>query len=98
MICTILVNRKTLDVLHHEVGQSILRGPAIEQARDVRMIKPGQNLSFNAEVPQHRVGVHPRFDQLDRNLLLVLLVGALGQVHRPHPAAADFAKHAVWPD
>ena len=98
MGCTILVNRETCDVLHDEVGQSIVRCSSIEQARDVRVVEAGQDLSLVAKMTEHRVGVHAAFDQLDCDLLLVLLIRALGQIDRAHSAAADFANNSIRAD
>src|SRR5436190_22261767 len=74
----IFVDRKALDVFHDEIRLAIFGRPAIEQARDVKVIETSENLPLLAEMTEHRVSIHPTFDQLDRNLLLVLLVGALG--------------------
>ena len=51
------------------------------------MVEAGQNLSLVAKMAQHRIAVHAALDQLDRDLLFVLLIGALGQIDRTHPAA-----------
>src|SRR5207248_3651126 len=94
----ILIDRHAFDVLHDKIRQSIFGHAAVEQARDVRVIEAGQDLSFVAEMAQHRIGVHAPLDQLDRDTLLILLIRALGQINRAHPATAEFAQDAVWPD
>ena len=81
----VLVDRKSFDVFHDEIGKAVPRRPAVEQPRNVRVIEAGQNLPLVAEMAQDRIGVHAAFDQLDRNLLLVFGVGALGQ-DKPRPS------------
>src|ERR1051326_8526372 len=93
--CTILVNRHPLDMLHHEVGQTAVGCPPVEQTRNVRMIEAGQDLSLITETAEHCVGIHAAFDQLDRNKLFVLLVGSLSQIDRAHSTPADLPKDAV---
>ena len=45
------------------------RRPAIEQARDVRMIQARQHLPLHAEAAQDSGGIHAALDQLDGDLL-----------------------------
>jgi hypothetical protein len=40
----------------------------------------------------------PRFDQFERDALLILIIGAHGQVNRAHAARADFADEFVGAD
>jgi hypothetical protein len=62
------------------------------------MIEAGQNLALVPELPQQGLGVHAPLDELDRDALLVLLVGALRQVDRAHPASAHLANQDVGAD
>jgi hypothetical protein len=45
----ILVNRRTLNVFHHEVRNTVLGGPAVQQTGDVRVLERGENLPFVSE-------------------------------------------------
>jgi len=83
------------DVLHHEVRRAFLGGAAIEQMRDVRMAQLREDLPLSLEPAQQRVGVEPRLQQLDRDLLLVLLVVAHCLEHLAHAAAAGFVDDAI---
>src|SRR5262245_21443132 len=75
---------------------------AVNQPGDVRMLEPGQNLSLIAKsageltriASKHKL----RLDQFDRDLLLILGIVAHCEPHRTHPAEADFAQQAVWPE
>ena len=45
-----------------------------------------------------RLRIHAALDQLDRDLLLILIIGAHGQVDGPHAAVADLACNLVRAD
>jgi len=86
MLAAILIDGNTINILHHQIGQSVADS-AIQQARDVGMVQIGQNLPLGAEAQQHstrlrKSGMH----QLDRNLLLVHIVGTGRQINSAHPA------------
>ena len=95
MSCTIFVNWETFDVLHDEVRQSVIGCASIEKASDIWIIEVGKNLPFVTEMTKHRVGVHATFDQLDCDLLLVLLIRALGQIDGAHSAPANLTNDAI---
>ncbi len=77
------------DVLHDEIRQAVLGRVAVQQARDVRVIEAREDLPLVAEAAQHGLRIHAALDELDRDLLLVLPVGAPGEIDRAHAAAAD---------
>ena len=89
------VDRLTFDVLHHEVRCAVLGRSAVEQVRDVRMAQLRQDLPLGLEPPQQRVGVEARLQQLDRDLLLVLLIVADRLEDLAHAAAAGLADDAI---
>jgi hypothetical protein len=66
--------------------------------RDVRVVERGEDLPLVAEALEDELGVHAALDELDGDALVVLVVGADGQVDRPHAAAPYFAHHAVSAD
>jgi hypothetical protein len=98
MVIAVAIDRHALDVLHDEVRKPVGRRPAIEQARDVRMIEVGENLALVAEATQYRLSIHPALDDFDRDGLLVLGVGANREVCSAHPAPAQFANEAIGSD
>ena len=89
------VDRDALDVLHHEVGRAVRGLPAVDEARDRRVIERGQDLPLAAETDQVLGGQRPAPHDLDRDALLVAVVVTDGEVNGPHPAAADLADQAI---
>ncbi len=87
-----------IDVLHHEVGQTFFGCSAIQQRGDVRMRERGENLPLVAKARDDEFRAHPALDDLDRNLLVVRLVHAFGEVHRAHSAAPKLADELVRTD
>ena len=71
---------------------------AVEQARDLRVLKPGQDLPLGAEATEEDVALEAGRDTFESDLLLELAVHTFGQKHRAHAAAADFADQPVRPD
>ena len=56
MPIAVLVDRLTLDVLHHEVGQAVVRRAPVEQAGDVGVLEPREDLALAGGIVQAR---HP---------------------------------------
>ena len=54
MCLSIAIDPIALDVLHHEVGQSVVGRSAVEQARDVRVFEGCQDLPLVLETAQDR--------------------------------------------
>ena len=87
------VDRPPVDVLHDEVGLAVLGGAAVEQPRDVRVIERRRGSAARRGSGGAPASVSmPALDQLDRDALLELVVGAHGHVHRAH-AAAPISPH-----
>jgi hypothetical protein len=92
------VDGQPLDVLHDEVGQAVVGGAPVQEARDVRVVERGENLPLVAETAEDEVGVHPALDELDGDALAELAVGAERLVDGAHPAAPDLARDDVDAD
>jgi hypothetical protein len=92
------VDRLAVDILHDDVWCAVGRRAAVEQARDIRMIERRQDLAFELQPALDMPRQQPASHQLDCDLLPELLVGALGQEHLAHAAAAEAAHDAIWPD
>ena len=90
----VLVDRHALDVLHHQIGQALGGGAAVEQAGDVRVLEPRQDLALRAELP-HALGIEPAAHHFDGDLLQELVVVALGEIHRAHAALAEHLHELV---
>ena len=63
--------------------------PAVEEARDVRVLEAGEDLALLAEAPEDGLRVHAPAHDLHGDALLERPVGALAKVHGAHPAVAD---------
>ena len=60
--------------------------------------KPRENLPLAEEAAENLAAGLPAANELERDVLLELAVGAVGQEHPAHAAVADLADHAVGPD
>src|SRR5262249_44604599 len=76
-------------------GGAVVARPSVEQAADVGMAQAREDLPLRVEAPQHRIGVDAALDDLDRDLLLELTVGAARQVDVTHPTCAQVAHDLV---
>src|SRR5262245_20296367 len=98
MRAAVLVDRLAIDVLHDEVRNTVVSCPTVEETRNIRMCKAGQDLPFVVETPQHGIRIHAALDHLDRDTQLELRVGALSEVDGAHPSAAKLADDAIGAD
>ena len=94
----VLEQRRSVDELHHEVGEAVLGDAAVEERRDVRVLEVGHHLPFEAEPLQNLLGSEHRAHDLDRDLAVVGAVGPLPEVDPPHPARTELLEHAVRPE
>ena len=86
------------DVLHGEVRSPVGGDAAVEQTRDVRMLKTRQNLALAKKAPDDLSTVRAGPDELEGDVLFELAVGAIREEHTAHPAVADLAYQLVRPD
>ena len=47
----VIEERRADDVLEDEVGETVGCGPAVQEARDIRVLQPGEDLPLAAEAP-----------------------------------------------
>ena len=92
------VDGLALDQFHDQVRQALRGGATVEQPRNVRMIEVRQYLAFGAEPLEHVACVVAGPDELDRDFLLVLRIGAACPVHLPHATAPEQGRDDVGPD
>ena len=85
----ILINRFARDILHDEIRKTVFGRARIKQSRDMRMVEVRENLPLIAKMAQHFFCIHPALDELDRDLLSILIVNALGQINDPHATRAE---------
>src|SRR5262249_34619667 len=86
-----LRDRDAVDVLHHEVRHTAFGGAAVEEARDVRVPKRGEDLPFVAEAAEHVLAEDALPHELERGLHPELRIRAADEEDRPHAAVADLA-------
>src|SRR5256886_4049241 len=83
-------HRRADNIVHDEVGQTIVGRACIEQPCDIWVIEPGQDLAFRSETAQDLSRVGASIQYLDRNLFLKLTISTLRQKYCAHPTAAKF--------
>src|SRR5262245_43676437 len=83
------------NVVHDEVGETIVGCACIEQPCDIWVIEPGQDLAFSSESAQNLSRVGAWIQYLDRDLFLKLTIGALRQKNCAHPTAAKFTNDDI---
>jgi hypothetical protein len=92
------VDRLALDIFHREIRRVVVGDAAVVQRGDVRVRKARERFAL-AQEPALHVGIRElAADQLQRNAMLELPVGALGKEHAAHAAGADFAQQEVGAD
>ena len=93
----IAIDRRAVDVLHHEVRQSLGRGAAVEEARDMRMVQGREHLPLVTEAADDQVRVHAAADHLDGDRMREI-AGMVAEVDRAHAAAPEAAVDHVRAD
>src|SRR5436190_4672446 len=78
------------NVVHDEVGETIVGRACVEQPGDIWMIEPGQDLAFRSKPAQDLSRVGASIQYLDRDLFLKLTISTLRKKNCAHPAAAKF--------
>ena len=95
VLCGIGRDPGTIDVLHDDVGETMVRRAAIEQSADVGMLEPRERLSLATEAREDELGIHPRSHQFDRDLGAILVVISFCKKDRAHTAAAKLFHQSV---
>ncbi len=90
----VFVDPSALDVFHHQIGQSVIRLSAVDQSRDVRVLKLSECLTFLFEASAAFIGRQTPVDQLHRDALLKRVVGAFAKPDHSHPTTGDRANEA----
>jgi hypothetical protein len=85
-------------ILHREVRTAVFADASVEKAGNVGMFETREDLSLPTEAHEDFIGVHPAFHELQRNPLIELPVGALGQPYRAHPASSNLFQQTVATD
>ncbi len=94
----IAIDGLALDELHHEIRQSLRGGAAVEQSGDIGMLEARQDLALIAEALHHKGRILTDSDQLDRDLLLIRIIGSDRTVDIAHASRADLLDELVRTD
>ena len=87
-LLAILVDRQPVDVVHNEVRQFIFRDAAIEQPGDVVVHQARQYLAFYEKTSASLIGIEAHWQNLERRLMLELLVSAFRKIYGTHATTA----------
>ena len=90
-------DRDTCDEVHDEVWAARFGGARVEDPGDILMVHECQRLALGLEAGDHLVGIHPWFDDLERDFAAyrTLLHPAIDDAHAPF---ADFLDKPVASD
>ena len=92
-----LGNRLALDELHGKERPARVRGTAVEDVRDARVVHDRERLALRLEARDHLARVHPELDDLERDAPRDRR-RLFGEVDRAHAAFAERPEERVWPD
>ena len=81
------VNGHAIHILHRYVQIAFRGDAAIEKARNIRMLKAGENLALLTKAFAEEIGGERQVYKLNGDLLFELAVGTVRQINRPHAAA-----------
>ena len=87
-----------LDVFEHQVRNAFRSVSPVKEPGNIGMIERREDLSFRAQPGLYLPRQHAAADELDGDLLLILLVRPLAQVHLAHPAVTQHAQDLVRAD
>ena len=85
------IDRQAIHIVHDQVGKPILGRASVQQFHDVGVVQRRECLALLLKSMEDFLTVQSGFDHLDGGSFLELIVGASGQIDRPHAAAPDLA-------
>jgi hypothetical protein len=92
------VDRRSGHELHHQKGPSVLGRTCVQEARDARMVEPGEDALLAPEAAEDGVGLQTAMQDLDRHRELEPILPAHAAPHRAHATAADLLQMAIAAD
>ena len=98
VIVAVLEDIRPVHVLHRVERMTLRRDPSVDQPRDVLVLEPCESLSFALEADEDVVVCDRALDDLDRDLLLELVIAARGEVDLAHSTDAENARDRVRAD
>ena len=97
LLIAVVDDRDALDQLHDEVRPAALRRAGVEDAGDVGVVHQREGLPLGLEAGDDVARVHPRLDDLERDLAAHGLL-LLGDEHQAHAPLADLLHQLVGAD
>ena len=97
ILVAILGDRDAANQFHHEIRSARVRGAGVEHLSDIGVLHHGQGLALGFKAGDDLFGVHPQFDDFQRNLPFDGL-RLFGHVNDAHPAFADSLEKLVSTD
>ena len=91
-------DRLPFDQLESEIRPAVARDTAVEQAGDIGMVEPRQDLALGEKAAHDLARVEVAAHQLERHLLLELAVGALRPPDFAHAAPPQAGAQPVRTD
>src|SRR5262245_43798111 len=88
------IDRLPVDIVHHEVGQGIVRASAVDDPGNRGVIERREDLALLAKA-RDDVAVTELSDDFYGDALVERVVDPVGQIHSPHPAASDFSANLI---
>src|SRR2546425_4450426 len=85
----VFVDRMAFDVVHDQIGETVVGTAAIEQLHNIGVIEHRQGLAFIKETAQELAPIEIRPQQLNGYLHAELLVGPRRQIDSSHATVAE---------
>ncbi len=95
MISAVGVNTSAVNILHDQIGATVISGAAIEECGNVGMLQASENLSLGLKATGNDLGPEANPNDFDGDLLFVLAIGALSQKYGAHAAVSEFLQYTV---
>lgn len=89
------MDRSAVDVFHHQERIALGADAAVEQTGDVGMIELRQDLPLRPESLREKLRAEMRAQNLQRDALLEMPVGAVREINGPHAAVPEFRFDAI---
>jgi hypothetical protein len=89
IVIAVLGDRAALDMLHDQVGGTILEGSTVEDPGDSGVLQGSEDLPLVTKPPPRVGGVHAQAKELDRHLLVELAVLTLATKDDARTALTD---------
>ncbi len=90
----VFIEGDPFDVLHHQIGVALLGGAAVEQAGDIRVFEPRQDLTFEQKALPWRGAGQAAGDHRKRGRLLEFRTGPPGEIDGAHASFPEKAFEA----